>query len=87
MKPTLTLLVAMLVAGGAHAGDVFKTTDSKGQRVYTDRPATLREPVDGHQVIEQVFDQMSTVTPRTDTASSASRGLWRVAVRGRRHGP
>ena len=41
MKPTLTLLVAMLVAGGAHASEVFKTTDSKGQPVYTDRPATL----------------------------------------------
>ncbi|HEX9773408.1 MAG TPA: DUF4124 domain-containing protein [Steroidobacteraceae bacterium] len=41
MKPSLTLLVAMLVAGGAQASDVYKTTDPKGQPVYTDRPATL----------------------------------------------
>lgn len=41
MKPVLALMVAMLVTGGAQASDVYKTADSKGQPVYTDRPATL----------------------------------------------
>jgi hypothetical protein len=56
MKPTLTLLVAMLVAGGAQAGDVFKTTDSKGQPVYTDRPATL--PAERLDVRTQTTDKV-----------------------------
>jgi hypothetical protein len=56
MKPTLTLLVAMLVAGGAHAGDVFKTTDSKGQPVYTDRPASL--PAERLDVRTQTTDKV-----------------------------
>jgi hypothetical protein len=41
MKPVLALFVAMLLSGGAQASDVYKTADSKGQPVYTDRPATL----------------------------------------------
>jgi hypothetical protein len=56
MKPTLTLFVAMLVAGGAQAGDVFKTTDSKGQPVYTDRPATL--PAERLDVRTQTTDKV-----------------------------
>ena len=56
MKPTLTLLVAMLVAGGVHASDVFKTTDSKGQPVYTDRPATL--PAERLDVRTQTTDKV-----------------------------
>jgi hypothetical protein len=56
MKPTLTLLVAMLVAGGAQASDVFKTTDSKGQPVYTDRPATL--PAERLDVRTQTTDKV-----------------------------
>ena len=56
MKPTLTLLVAMLVAGGAHASEVFKTTDSKGQPVYTDRPATL--PAERLDVRTQTTDKV-----------------------------
>jgi hypothetical protein len=56
MKPSLTLLVAMLVAGGALASDVFKTTDSKGQPVYTDRPATL--PAERLDVRTQTTDKV-----------------------------
>ena len=41
MKLTLTLFAALLIAGGAQAGDVFKTTDAKGQPIYTDHPDTL----------------------------------------------
>jgi len=41
MKLTLTLLAALLIVGGAQASDVFKTTDAKGQPIYTDRPDTL----------------------------------------------
>ena len=56
MKPSLTLLVAMLVAGGALASEVFKTTDSKGQPVYTDRPATL--PAERLDVRTQTTDKV-----------------------------
>jgi hypothetical protein len=56
MKPSLTLLVAMLVAGGAQASEVFKTTDSKGQPVYTDRPATL--PAERLDVRTQTTDKV-----------------------------
>jgi len=41
MKQTLTLLAALLIVGSAQAGDVFKTTDAKGQPIYTDQPETL----------------------------------------------
>ena len=63
MKPTLTLLVAILVATGAHASDVFKTTDSKGQPVYTDRPASL--PAQRVDVRTQETDEV-TVQQRYD---------------------
>lgn len=56
MKPTLTLLVAMLVAGGAQASEVFKTTDSSGRPVYTDRPATL--PAERLDVRTQTTDKV-----------------------------
>jgi hypothetical protein len=56
MKPTLTLLVAMLVAVGTQASEVFKTTDSKGQPVYTDRPATL--PAERLDVRTQTTDKV-----------------------------
>jgi len=41
MKPILTILVGLLLAGAAAAGDVYVMTDAKGNRVYTDRPDTL----------------------------------------------
>jgi len=41
MKPTLTFVVALLLAAGAQAGDVYVTKDAKGNPVYTDTPQTL----------------------------------------------
>lgn len=41
MKAILTMLACLLLAAGARAGDVYVVTDSKGNRVYTDRPQTL----------------------------------------------
>ncbi|RPI16285.1 MAG: DUF4124 domain-containing protein [Lysobacterales bacterium] len=41
MKPKLTALAACLLAVTAQAGEVFKTTDSEGRTIYTDRPQTL----------------------------------------------
>jgi len=41
MKPTLTLLFALVLAAGAHASEVYRTKDAKGQPVYTDKPVTL----------------------------------------------
>jgi hypothetical protein len=57
MKPTLTLLVAMLVTGGAQASDVFKETDSAGRPVYTDRPSTL--PAQRLDVRTQATDEVA----------------------------
>jgi len=81
MKPSLTLLVAMLVAGGALASDVFKTTDSKGQPVYTDRPATLpaerldvrTQTTDKVEVQQRYDEQMKTLaaTEKAQTAQAA----------------
>lgn len=41
MKPTLTLLFVLVLAAGAHASEVYRTKDAKGQPVYTDKPVTL----------------------------------------------
>jgi hypothetical protein len=41
MKPTVTLVAALLIAAGAQAGDVYVTKDAKGNPVYTDTPQTL----------------------------------------------
>jgi len=42
MKPILTLVAALLVVGSAaHASEVYKEKDAKGNTVYTDRPAAL----------------------------------------------
>jgi hypothetical protein len=41
MKPTLTLLAALLLAGTAGAGDVYVTRDAQGNPVYTDTPQSI----------------------------------------------
>ncbi|HSQ70726.1 MAG TPA: DUF4124 domain-containing protein [Steroidobacteraceae bacterium] len=41
MKRTCTLLIALLLAGVVQAAEVYRTTDPKGQPVYTDRPDRL----------------------------------------------
>ena len=85
MKPSLTLLVAMLVAGGALASDVFKTTDSKGQPVYTDRPATLpaerldvrTQTTDEVEVQQRYDEQMKTYAAADKGADRPGRGRCR----------
>lgn len=41
MKPFLTILAGLLLAGAVSAGDVYVMTDKQGNRIYTDRPDTL----------------------------------------------
>jgi hypothetical protein len=41
MKPTVTLVAALLIAASAQAGDVYVTRDAKGNPIYTDTPQTL----------------------------------------------
>jgi hypothetical protein len=41
MKPMLTLLAALLLAGTAGAGDVYVTRDAQGNPVYTDTPDAI----------------------------------------------
>ncbi len=78
MKPSLTLLVAMLVVGGAQASDVYKTTDPKGQPVYTDRPATLpatrvdvRTQSTDEVEVQQRYDEQMKSYAEADKARTA----------------
>lgn len=76
MKPVLALMVAMLVSGGAQASDVFKTTDAKGQPVYTDRPATLpaqRLDVRTHSTDEVAVQQRYDEQMKTYAAADKTR--------------
>jgi hypothetical protein len=41
MKQMATFLAALLLAGTAVAGDVYVTTDAKGNKVYTDTPQSI----------------------------------------------
>jgi hypothetical protein len=41
MKALLTAATLLLAAAGAHAGEVYKTTDAQGRPVYTDKPPSL----------------------------------------------
>lgn len=41
MKPMLTVIIALALATGAQASEVYRTKDAKGQPVYTDKPVTL----------------------------------------------
>jgi hypothetical protein len=41
MKTTVTLAVALLLAAGAQAGDVYVTRDAQGRPIYTDTPASI----------------------------------------------
>jgi hypothetical protein len=76
MKRTLILLAALVVAAGAQA-DVFKSTDSKGQPVYTDRPATLpAERIDvrtqetDEVAVQQRYEEQMKAYAAADKASS-----------------
>lgn len=41
MKHIATLFAGLLIASTAGAGDVYVTTDAKGQKIYTDTPQTV----------------------------------------------
>jgi len=41
MKAFVTVVTLLFAAGGALAGEVYKTTDSQGRPVYTDKPPSL----------------------------------------------
>jgi hypothetical protein len=41
MKRTVTLAIALLLAAGAQAGDVYVTKDAQGRVIYTDTPQTI----------------------------------------------
>jgi hypothetical protein len=41
MRSTVTVVAGLLLVAGAHASEVFKTTDAQGRPVYTDRPQSL----------------------------------------------
>ncbi len=41
MKPFATLIAGVLLAGTAVAGDVYVTTDAKGNKIYTDTPQSI----------------------------------------------
>jgi acyl-CoA reductase-like NAD-dependent aldehyde dehydrogenase len=41
MKALLTAATLLLAFAGAHAGEVYKTTDAQGRPVYTDKPPSL----------------------------------------------
>lgn len=41
MKAFVTVATILLTAVGAHASEVYKTTDAQGRPVYTDKPVAL----------------------------------------------
>ena len=41
MKAFVTVATLLLAVAGAHAGEVYKTTDAQGHPVYTDKPPSL----------------------------------------------
>jgi hypothetical protein len=41
MKAFVTVAALLLAAAGAHAGEVYKSTDAQGRPIYTDKPPTL----------------------------------------------
>ena len=62
MKPTLTLMAALLVIGvSAEATEVYKEKDTKGNTVYTDRPEALPA------------EKLNVKTQQTDTVEAKKR--------------
>ncbi len=75
MKRTLILLAALTTVGAQ--ADVFKSTDSKGQPVYTDRPATLpaqkvdvRTQETDEVAVQQRYDEQMNAYAEADKARS-----------------
>jgi len=84
MKPIVTLLTALLLAGLAQAGDVYLTRDAQGRPVYTDTPRTLpaqrlgvhsatSDPAEAQARYEQQMKQYAADdTARTQTAAATA---------------
>jgi hypothetical protein len=80
MKPTVTLVAALLIAAGAQAGDVYVTKDAKGNTVYTDTPQTLpaekvgiaSSSTDPAVVQKRYADTMSTYSKDDEQATKSA---------------
>jgi hypothetical protein len=82
MKPTVTLALALLLAAGAQAGDVYVTKDAQGRPIYTDTPATIpaqkvgiaSASTDPATVQKRYADQMKQYATEDTSASKAAAG-------------
>ena len=82
MKPTVTLALALLLAAGAQAGDVYVTKDAQGNPIYTDTPATIpaqkvgiaSTSTDPATVQKRYADQMKQYATEDASASKAAAG-------------
>lgn len=82
MKPTVTLALALLLAAGAQAGDVYVTKDAQGHPIYTDTPATIpaqkvgiaSASTDPATVQKRYADQMKQYAAEDASASKAAAG-------------
>ena len=82
MKPTVTLALALLLAAGAQAGDVYVTKDAQGRPIYTDTPATIpaqkvgiaSTSTDPATVQKRYADQMKQYATEDASASKAAAG-------------
>jgi hypothetical protein len=82
MKPTVTLALALLLAAGAQAGDVYVTKDAQGRPIYTDTPATIpaqkvgiaSASTDPATVQKRYADQMKQYAAEDASASKAAAG-------------
>jgi catalase len=81
MKPTLTLVAALLVvAATTQAADVYKEKDAKGNPVFTDRPAQLdaerlnvkTQQTDTVEAQRRHDEEMQRLNSSSNSASSAS---------------
>jgi len=81
MKPILTLMAALLVVGSAaHASEVYKEKDAKGNTVYTDRPVALpaerlnvkTQQTDSVEARRRYDDEMKGYATADQTSTSAA---------------
>jgi hypothetical protein len=81
MKLTCAVIFALLLAGPAVASDVYKTTDPKGQPVYTDRPESLpaeklkvqQRPTDPAEVAQRYDEEMARYKAEGEAEDAAAK--------------
>ena len=79
MKPPVMLVAVLLLAGGAHAGDVYVTRDAQGKLVYTDTPQTIpaekigiaSTSTDAAAAQKRYADQMKQYAQQDEAAAKA----------------